>query len=1132
MELWNRYYEIKLQDNLNQIDVNFMIEQVLSIKNKGGVMQLIVEKFTLENGLFQYIIAKSSSVLDIITKGNGIIILSNCSITYSQTNLLSNQEQPGSISINSQNSYLTLKLQNFNFTNIYNKLASAIISFEPSEISNNILIRNVLVSDSFSLINLFLALVFNYQNADQNKVTLENIVLQQSQEASVQFNRQLNLLEQAIVSKITQNNAIFNIQGCQLKIINLTFQGFVLSGIINLINCKKISLVNILFDQIALFYDLNLLHVEQAAQSLSNIQISNLKIQEITFFNNKNQKPTPYVYPNFFIEYSQCQSSKAVYLPTSEPQKSNNFEQIQSVSTNSGSILSIKCQNNQTKIQLESIVLQNNYCKSCKNGLIYFSLTNFLQIKIQGVSCIGNMIEQFGCINAFSERNLKGKLTIMNSVFINNTGSQGLALSSTNVKAYLFNIKILNNTATLLGGGVYLDLNNQEFQVKSSFIQQNKAREGGGMYLNGDQILNDINFIESLLNFNKAQLTTDNLQELPSHLDLSINNQIMHSDQIYDQISQKILKLRPYLIIQQGKIIMENALMLPSNQEIAKYELYNPKQNKFTSYINELSIQFKNRFNEQLLNFTDSSCQIIELILDIKQKTTLQSNNISLIQFNQTKNNFDLGMLILTLDPYNQTGKEYQIQIYCKAKNQIEEMSYILKVKSLVCQLGEFYVLNGCLTCQSKQGFYSVTYNATKCSIFDKIKFEAITSNNINLKSGYWRPHFESDFVNECFKNIDSCKGGWVVGDEICKTGYIGGLCEECDKYNKRGDGFYFKNDNFTCWNCSDFSISILSLILITAWVFLSTLITLTSVENTNQLFTLFKLTQKFSYILFKLNLKSIMSKLFLNYIWIYSVIFTFNIQFSFSLLFVNQVSDTSYFLTRNLDCKLSQSSEIELIYMRVLVMFILIALQIFIIQLSVSIFSIVAKVKLRNNLISITLIYQYIQNYAAIITQLFSILANREISQISYVQGDVSLLFESSNHQAWMYKFAIPVSLLIGLILPFFLLVFLYQKREQFDKISLRRHIGYLFNEYDNNRSFWEWVKLWKKTVIIVILIYLETNIFLKGFFIGICLIIYQMVTSSYLPYIYPKLNKLDLSSGQLCSMAIFLAAVQYFCE
>ncbi|CAD8110089.1 unnamed protein product [Paramecium primaurelia] len=35
-------------------------------------------------------------------------------------------------------------------------------------------------------------------------------------------------------------------------------------------------------------------------------------------------------------------------------------------------------------------------------------------------------------------------------------------------------------------------------------------------------------------------------------------------------------------------------------------------------------------------------------------------------------------------------------------------------------------------------------------------------------------------------------------------------------------------------------------------------------------------------------------------------------------------------------------------------------------------------------------------------------------------------------------------------------------------------------------------------------------------------CLMIYQIITSSYLPYIYSKLNKLDLSSGQFCTIAI----------
>ncbi|CAD8133589.1 unnamed protein product [Paramecium octaurelia] len=1137
MEFWSKYYDIQLQSGLNQIEVNYMIEQILQIKNKGGVMQIVANKFTLQNGQFQYLIAKSSSILDIITTGNGIVILNNCSIAYSQINLLSNQEQEGSISIHSQNSFLTLMLQNFNFTEVNNQQAPAIISFEPSEISNNILIKNVQVSNCFSLINLFLSFIFPVEQLDQNQVILENILISQSQEAQLQFNRQLNLLEPIMLSKITQNNAIFNIQGGNLKFYNVKYEGFALSGILNLINCKKIQIVNIQFSQITLFYNLNLLHIEQVAQFKTIIQILNLQVEKISMFNYQHQILTPQSYPIFYIEHSKCQKLKVVPIPISEEDlkvRQNNFELIQSYSTQNGSILYIKSSKNLTKISLQSIYIQNNDCKICNYGLIYFQLVEFLRITIRELQCIGNNIQQFGCITALSDKQIQGMLVIRNSLFINNTGGQGIAVSSTKVKTVLLNIKILNNTATLLGGGLYFDLNNKDFNIISAQIQYNKAREGGGIYLTGEGILSEINFEKSLIRFNRAESTTNNLQELPSHLDLSINNQIMPSDFTFDQISIKQLKLSPYQIIQQGKEIMESKLMILSNQQTAKFDLYDPKKNKFTSYINELSIQFKNRFNEQLLNFSNSTCQIIEQTFDIKKLTKLQSINVSLIQFNSTTSKFDLGMLTFTFDPYNQNDKQYEIQIYCKTKNQVQELSYNIKIKSLLCQLGEFYVLNGCLTCQSMQGFYSVTYNATKCSIFDKNKFEAITSNSINLKPGFWRPHQESDLVNDCFKNVESCKGGWLVGDDICKTGYVGGLCEECDKHNIRGDGYYFKKEQSTCQNCSDFQINIVSLILLTVWVFLSTFITLASVEKTNQLFALFKLTQKFAHILFKMNLnqESILLKLFLNYIWIFSVIFTFNIRFSFSFIFVNQISDTSYFLTSNLDCQLSQSFETELIYARILMMLTLIIIQIFLIQVVVNIISILAIAKLRNNIISITLIYMYIQNYAALINQLFSILAKREISNIEYVQGDVSLLYGSSTHSNWMYKFALPISLLIGLIIPISLLLFLYQNRQLFDKITFRRHIGYLFNEYSVNRSFWEWVKLWKKTIIIVILIYFETNVYFKGFLIGMCLTIYQIITSAYLPYIYPKLNRLDLISGQFCLMAIFLAAVQYLCE
>ncbi|CAD8201747.1 unnamed protein product [Paramecium pentaurelia] len=68
--------------------------------------------------------------------------------------------------------------------------------------------------------------------------------------------------------------------------------------------------------------------------------------------------------------------------------------------------------------------------------------------------------------------------------------------------------------------------------------------------------------------------------------------------------------------------------------------------------------------------------------------------------------------------------------------------------------------------------------------------------------------HFndQSDpLIEHCFKFVDFCEGGWVVSDNLCLVGHIGGFCEECDMYDIRGQGNYLKNQlNTSCQDCKD----------------------------------------------------------------------------------------------------------------------------------------------------------------------------------------------------------------------------------------------------------------------------------------------------------------------------------------
>lgn len=49
------------------------------------------------------------------------------------------------------------------------------------------------------------------------------------------------------------------------------------------------------------------------------------------------------------------------------------------------------------------------------------------------------------------------------------------------------------------------------------------------------------------------------------------------------------------------------------------------------------------------------------------------------------------------------------------------------------------------------------------------------------MKNGYWRESITSDLIVECQNNRENCRGEERNALSICKEGYIGPLCEQCD---------------------------------------------------------------------------------------------------------------------------------------------------------------------------------------------------------------------------------------------------------------------------------------------------------------------------------------------------------------
>ncbi|CAD8103714.1 unnamed protein product [Paramecium sonneborni] len=1134
-QLWTKYYEIQFNKSVNQQDLNEIIFLSLQIKNIGGAGQFSVQNISCLSCAFSQILTMQSSIFDITTTERGLIYLENITLDLIENNLLSIEKGSGCISIQSSNSELNLKVVNAYFSNIFNRMAPSIFAINPSNSQNSIILNNTQIVNCISLLNQIINVQFSSSKAKQNIIIIEKMRIIQNYDAwLVYFQKVRDLLIQEITDTSNSQNSMISFQNCIILIQDFFIEGIVINSIFQFKNLPKLQLYNVIVDQIQMLYSFNLIQVTQVQQIKSMIHIEHLVIKNTLLYKNDVKSFSDYLQRTYDIQGSKIiqQQSENIskdyfYLIVNTLQQNNNLE---------SSLMYFNSISNQNRFYFKDITLEHNYCSQFIKGLFSVEIFDFRQIQFQNFNCFFNSIKQFGCLVFSSQIYLKSKILIVNSNFLFNNGSQGVGITAQKTVIQMKQCVIISNIALSFGGGLYLQVKSSDFIIKKSIIIGNSATIGGGIYLDEDCNLNNNNFNESLLQFNTAGEYGNNIKEIPNHLAFIINyiENPSKSVLLNNEWINK-LDLKKYRMIEQGIQIFAKDLLIPSNQVLKTFQIFDIHNSNFKPFIKDISLYFKNSKNEKMHNLVNSSCVVKEQKIAKDQQELLDGQANQILFFDNEKNSIDFGSLSFSLNPYQENYSHLQIEISCQIKESTQNLKYIVNAKSLKCQLGEFYVDNGCQICQSNQGYYSVSYNATKCSIFDKDKYSNITSNMIQLLQGFWRPNNFSDYVESCFKNPLFCNGGWQVSHSTCSLGHIGALCEECDIYNIRGHGIYFKNSwDQNCLKCQFQWSNTLPVFIGCLWTFISITMSLRSISRSNQLYKSLIIAQRFSKILFKLNQdqESIQLKMMINYIWIFSVIFTFNIKFSFSLLFIEQTSDTSYFIAKDFDCQISSIEQIHIVYLKIFTMLIFMII-LFILTISGSVFySLIMKQKYDISLLSNTALYLYVFNYAGLIKMFSSLISKREISNNYYIQGDVSQKYGTQDHYFWLYSFIIPGLFVIGGLIPILIFILLIFNKTRLEKIKLRRHICYLLNEYKQQRYYWELIKLFKKTIIIFIMANFETDIVLKASLLGLCLLTYQILATFNQPYILQKYNILDLQTSQICSITIFLAITKYICE
>ncbi|CAD8161456.1 unnamed protein product [Paramecium octaurelia] len=782
-------------------------------------------------------------------------------------------------------------------------------------------------------------------------------------------------------------------------------------------------------------------------------------------------------------------------------------------------IVQLILSNNCMLAQFDDINFYNITCKNCQSGVLSLSTDSkekTTKIRFQFLTLNRNLCGLNGCFNLMSNSSANDQVIIIKkSKFINNIANDGGSIFINNLQLYIKSTLFLQNEADNSGGAIFYQ-SQKDIHVQDCYFYENKASTGGAIFLGSNALIQN----QSKLQFtqNSATSFADNLAEQPNFLQLIINN-------------QEISNLRQ--IIGQTVIdypILKQKLYFPTGIKLSQYEFFNYTSKLFSSI--EYSIQLKayNHIKEEIMFLDDSKCLIA---YDSEQAiTTFEDDSLAsyqIIVFNSTKQYYDLNELLIVHNPYDDQ-KSIMLDIKCDCITDDYHLKF--SVETLKCQIGEYFYEGACLRCNSAAGYYSVAYNSTSCKRIDIKLINQTNGAMLQLQPFYWRPHLRSDLIERCQKYPSKCLGGWFPGELSCSIGSIGALCEECDIYNIRGDGYFMNSGQTKCSFCGHLSVQVMLLLISSFWSSFLIIMTVKSTHNSLQKLAQLKvLYLKYQTLYtFSLDQTSILIKMSNNYFQILMVISTFQIDFFTNLRNTLQfLGEASSFVTYQIDCTTSQITDTPIIYSH-FILILLIPFFNFALSTAIYCISIMAKVsRFSQTFIFTTIIYLYIYNQQSILNWGTSLISKRKISGDDYIQASVYYYYDTEEHANWLFKFVIPIVAFQGIMIPLVLLYYLYYHKENLYNKSARKVLSYLINEYSDESYYWELIKIAYKLLIIVIINFLEQQILIKGILIYIIIILYYQSIAIFRPYRQSQFNVLEQTISYYVSMTILLSLLLY---
>lgn len=96
------------------------------------------------------------------------------------------------------------------------------------------------------------------------------------------------------------------------------------------------------------------------------------------------------------------------------------------------------------------------------------------------------------------------------------------------------------------------------------------------------------------------------------------------------------------------------------------------------------------------------------------------------------------------------------------------------------------------------------------------------------------------------------------------------------------------------------------------------------------------------------------------------------------------------------------------------------------------------------------------------------------ETQAIRYVERDLSLECWGDEHRKWVLCVTLPCLLFWAILVPLFVLSILYKNSDKLFKYKMKSRYGWLYEGYNKDHYYWEFLISFRKTSLILISVFL----------------------------------------------------------